>query len=146
MSNASCVYKMILSNLSYSQSSDWDLSKNLTTNHVWDSFVILSLLEDGVQRGRLLSVPHIGDQADCFNLQWRSIIDGLFQKFNLMLYNMHVISACECFFNLMGFSVCINSSLISQLPNYDSFVLIASKMPGNHWGWFEHGLTMLWCI
>jgi len=33
---------------------------------VWDSFVILSLLEDGVRRGRVLSVPHTGDQADRF--------------------------------------------------------------------------------
>ena len=28
----------------------------------------------------------------------------------------------------------------------NSLVLIASKMPGNHWGRFEHGSTMLWCI
>jgi hypothetical protein len=60
------MYKTTLSNPSYSQPSDWGLSNNLTTNHVWDSFVILSLLEDGVRRGRVLSVPHTGDQADRF--------------------------------------------------------------------------------
>lgn len=55
-----------MSDPSYSQPSDWGLSNNLAANHVWDSFVILSLLEDGVRRGRLLSVPHTGDQADRF--------------------------------------------------------------------------------
>ena len=34
------------------------------TSHVWDSSVILSLMEDGVRRGRLLSAPHMADQAD----------------------------------------------------------------------------------
>lgn len=67
-SNASRVYRTTLLNPTYSQPSDWGLSNNLTTNQVWDSFVILSLLEDGVQRGRLLSVPHTGDQADRFKL------------------------------------------------------------------------------
>jgi hypothetical protein len=65
-SNASRVYRTTLSNPTYSQPSDWGLSNNLTTNQVWDSFVILSLLEDGVRRGRLLSVSHMGDQADRF--------------------------------------------------------------------------------
>jgi hypothetical protein len=55
-----------------------------------------------------------------------------------MLYNMHVISACECFFSPMGLSVRVNLSL-----KYNSLVIVASKMPGNRWGRFEHGSTML---
>lgn len=41
---------------------DWDLGKKLTTEHVWDSFVILSLLEEHERKGEYLSVPHGGSQ------------------------------------------------------------------------------------
>jgi hypothetical protein len=44
------------------------LSNHLTTNHIWDGFVILSLIEDAVVCSRLLRVPHIGSQADRFKL------------------------------------------------------------------------------
>ena len=44
------------------------------------------------------------------SLQWRSEINGLFSTVNLMLCDMRVIYACECFFNLMGLSVRLNSS------------------------------------
>jgi hypothetical protein len=38
------------------------------TNHIWDAFIILSLLEDAVACERLLRVPHIGSQADRFKV------------------------------------------------------------------------------
>jgi hypothetical protein len=38
----------------------------LRTEQVWDSFVILSLLQDCVQRETLLCVPHTGDQETRF--------------------------------------------------------------------------------
>ena len=52
----------------YFQPYEWGLSDTLTTNHVWDSFVILSLLDDAVSRGHLLIVPHSGTQSDRFNM------------------------------------------------------------------------------
>jgi hypothetical protein len=50
----------------YFQPYEWGLSNTLTTNHVWDGFVILSLLDDAVFRGHLLVVPHSGAQSDRF--------------------------------------------------------------------------------
>ena len=50
----------------YFQAYKWGLSNTLTTNHVWDGFMILSLLDDAVSRGHLLLVPHTGAQSDCF--------------------------------------------------------------------------------
>jgi len=52
----------------YFQPSEWGLSNRLTTNHIWDAFIILSLLEDSLARSKLLSVPHIGSQADRFKV------------------------------------------------------------------------------
>jgi len=46
--------------------SDWGLSNTLTTNQVWDTFVILGLLEDAQFRAKYLTVPHTGDQSDRF--------------------------------------------------------------------------------
>ena len=52
----------------YFQPSEWGLSNRLTTNHIWDGFIILSLMEDAVACSRLLRVPHTGSQADRFKL------------------------------------------------------------------------------
>jgi hypothetical protein len=52
----------------YFQPYEWGLSDTLTMNHVWDSFVILSLLDDAVSRRHLLIVPHSGTQSGCFNM------------------------------------------------------------------------------
>ncbi|PPR02945.1 hypothetical protein CVT24_012157 [Panaeolus cyanescens] len=46
--------------------SEWGLNDVLRTDHVWDSFIILGLLEDAKLRGHLLTVPHTGDQSERF--------------------------------------------------------------------------------
>jgi hypothetical protein len=46
---------------------DWiDTSINLRHEHVWDGFIILTLLEDLAARSETLRVPHTGDQQDRF--------------------------------------------------------------------------------
>lgn len=65
-SNASRVYENSKTDHSYFQPSEWSLSNRLTTNHIWDSFVLLGLLEDAVLQGHLLAVPHTGTQSDRF--------------------------------------------------------------------------------
>jgi CxC6 like cysteine cluster associated with KDZ transposases len=44
----------------------WKFGTRLTTEHVWDAFVILSLLKDHQRRNVRLVVPHTGDQKDRF--------------------------------------------------------------------------------
>lgn len=39
----------------------------LRTEHVWDGFILLSLLEDCASRKSVLLVPHTGDQKNRFN-------------------------------------------------------------------------------
>ncbi|TFK45431.1 hypothetical protein OE88DRAFT_1721508 [Heliocybe sulcata] len=46
------------------QPEGWRFSFSLCTEHVWDGFLILSLLEDYTRRDELLRVPHTGDQKD----------------------------------------------------------------------------------
>ena len=50
----------------YFQPYEWGLSNSLTTNHVWDAFAILSLLDDAVSRGHHLVVPHSGAETNRF--------------------------------------------------------------------------------
>ena len=38
----------------------------LTTEHVWDAFILLSLLEDHRERNMVLTLPHTGKQKDRF--------------------------------------------------------------------------------
>lgn len=39
---------------------------SLSTEHVWDAFTILALLDDSRRTGNLLEVPHTGDQSQQF--------------------------------------------------------------------------------
>ena len=50
----------------YFNGSEWKLGNRLTTDHVWDAFIIYSLLEDSEQQGTLLEVTHEGKQGDRF--------------------------------------------------------------------------------
>ena len=45
---------------------DWQFGSELTTEHVWDAFVIVSLLEDKLRSHQRLCVPHTGAQKDRF--------------------------------------------------------------------------------
>lgn len=46
----------------------WQFGSKLRTEHVWDAFVLISLLRDHEARGRLLEVPHNGMQKDRFTM------------------------------------------------------------------------------
>lgn len=45
---------------------DWQFGSQLTTEHVWDAFIIMSLLEDKLRAHQQLQVPHTGLQKDRF--------------------------------------------------------------------------------
>jgi hypothetical protein len=45
---------------------DWQFVPRLSPEHVWDAFVIYSLLDDRKQQGGQLKVPHSGNQAGRF--------------------------------------------------------------------------------
>jgi len=64
-SNAAKLYQMSFAK-DYLKDTEWQFVPRLTTEHVWDAFVIFSLLEDKKQRHERLCVPHIGDQASRF--------------------------------------------------------------------------------
>jgi hypothetical protein len=44
----------------------WQFGSLLTTDHVWDSFIILTLLEYHQRNKTYLQVPNVGDQRDRF--------------------------------------------------------------------------------
>jgi hypothetical protein len=45
-------------------SEGWQFGSTLTTENVWDGFVLLALLEDHNKRHVLLQLPHTGKQKD----------------------------------------------------------------------------------
>lgn len=59
-------YEAALTDHTYFDSTEWNLSNRLKTEHVWDSFVIYSLLEDYQSQGLFLEVLHTGEQANRF--------------------------------------------------------------------------------
>lgn len=63
--NGARVYNECLSKPE-NQTDDWKFDAELHTKHVWDGFCLLSLLEDHVQSGSLLSVLNGGLQKDQF--------------------------------------------------------------------------------
>ena len=50
----------------YLQENDWPFGSKLTTNHVWDAFIIWALLNNHQHNNTTLQVPHIGDKKDHF--------------------------------------------------------------------------------
>jgi hypothetical protein len=45
---------------------EWRFGMKLTTEHVWDAFVLWSLLGQHNRNNQLVVVPHTGDQKDRF--------------------------------------------------------------------------------
>ncbi|KAJ6525243.1 hypothetical protein DFH09DRAFT_936833 [Mycena vulgaris] len=66
--NSARVYDSSLSQPeNFPEHPDWmGTSFKLRPEHVWDGFIILTLLEDYAGRGETLQVPHTGDQRDRF--------------------------------------------------------------------------------
>lgn len=49
-----------------SNSDGWQFGMKLTTDHVWDAFVISSLLRQHEKKHKIIVVPHHGNQRDRF--------------------------------------------------------------------------------
>jgi hypothetical protein len=62
--NGARIYNTCLSQPE-NQPENW-FSSELRTEHVWDGFCLISLLEDHSRRGSILTVPHSGLQKDRF--------------------------------------------------------------------------------
>jgi hypothetical protein len=58
----------------------------------------------------------------------------------------HVCDLCMRVFLLPDGTLSACQSIHPSAYKSDSLVIIASEMPGNRWGRFEHGSTMLWRI
>jgi hypothetical protein len=44
----------------------WQFGCILTPDHVWDVFVVLTLLDYNNRKNTYLQVPHTGEQKNCF--------------------------------------------------------------------------------
>ena len=64
-SNTAKPYEMSLSKASL-KGTDWQFSSELTTENVWDAFIIVSLLKDKLCACQWLHVPPTGVQKDRF--------------------------------------------------------------------------------
>jgi hypothetical protein len=64
--NCARLYNLTLSSIVSPSTGDWAFGFTVTTEQVWDSFVILALLEDCQRRSKTLEVPHTGAQKDRF--------------------------------------------------------------------------------
>lgn len=61
---------------------DWSFGSKLKSDHVYDGFIILSLLEDHKARQSTLVVPHTGEQKDRFTeaMQARNALIRLYSQ------------------------------------------------------------------
>jgi hypothetical protein len=50
----------------------WKFGTRLSTDHVWDAFIILTLLDYHDRKNTCLAVPHTGDQKDRFTAVMRA--------------------------------------------------------------------------
>ncbi|KAF8057809.1 hypothetical protein FPV67DRAFT_1677039 [Lyophyllum atratum] len=78
--NCARMYNLTLSNTV--PPDDWAFGFTVRTEHVWDAFVILSLMEDFERRSKTLVIPHTGAQKDRFinALQERNIRFRLYSQ------------------------------------------------------------------
>lgn len=71
----------------------------ITTEHVWDAYVITSLLEDCKQRCKSLLVPHTGAQSD----QFTAAMEARNRRIRLYGYEdscLHYCAKCTRFYPL----------------------------------------------
>ncbi|KAJ7325741.1 hypothetical protein DFH08DRAFT_816820 [Mycena albidolilacea] len=64
--NCAKMYDVALSDRANLETGGWQFGLKLTTNHIWDTFVIKSLLDDRHGNSTLLQVDHAGDQNSRF--------------------------------------------------------------------------------
>lgn len=67
-SNCAAMYNAQHRDATHHTPAGWEFGETLTTNHVWDGFIIKSLLEDCQQHKRELVVPHSGHQNTRFTM------------------------------------------------------------------------------
>ncbi|KAJ6498189.1 hypothetical protein DFH09DRAFT_945566 [Mycena vulgaris] len=60
--NCAKMYDIALSDRRNMEIGGWQFGLKLTPNHIWDAFVIKSLLDDRDRNSTLLQVDHVGDQ------------------------------------------------------------------------------------
>lgn len=58
---------MVLSDKDYLNDGEWQFIPRLWTEHAWDAFILVSLLDDKKRYQQQLRVPHTGLQKDQFN-------------------------------------------------------------------------------
>lgn len=99
-SNAAKLYDMAMAR-DYLKGSKWPFGTKLTTNHVWDGFILAALLADHQRQGTCLQVPHTGEQKDRFKAAMES------QNEHIVLYGQpgavrHVCHKCMRVYEMDG--------------------------------------------
>ncbi|KAJ7580731.1 hypothetical protein C8J56DRAFT_1169107 [Mycena floridula] len=89
-SNSTSLYNTTLAGRKFQDSEGgWKFGSKVTTDHIWDAFMIKSLIEDHVRTGGILVVPHTGDQRDCFTAAMTDrnnrIEDGSYQYVEVLV-------------------------------------------------------------
>jgi hypothetical protein len=94
----------------YLEVSGWPFGTKLTTNHVWDGFIIWALLDDHNQQGTHLQVLHTGEQKDWFKsaMEARNTWIALNDQPDAV---HHVCDKCMCIYHMDGEYCTIKFSL-----------------------------------
>jgi len=131
---------MVLSNHEYLARGEWQFVSQLNTDHVWDSVIILALLQNKKCDNLHLEVPHKGKQKDRFTLAMdernkRIIHEGQPNAVR------HACDKClRIYIDGEGvirvyYSCQIKSFLIDRLRR---------RVPSHRWWWSEYGSPLLW--
>ncbi|KAF8229572.1 hypothetical protein L208DRAFT_1286352 [Tricholoma matsutake] len=92
----------------------WPFGFAVTTEQVWDGFIILALLEDCQQWSKVLEVPHTGAQKDRFTaaLRWCNL------RFHLhgQPESQHYCHKCLCIYKSKKVWVCVIDGVTVGCP------------------------------
>jgi hypothetical protein len=118
----------------------WPFSSKLATEHVWDAFVILTLLEDHERRNLKLQVLHTGEQKDRFTREMEASNERVIQEGQSEV--PHYCDKCMRVYKDRDGTLCTSESLFSisfSLTNH-----IPSQVPGRRNRWPYPWPSMLW--
>ena len=126
-SNVAKLYDMALAG-DYLQTSNWPLGTKLTMYHIWDAFIISTLLKDHERQDTVLQVPHTGDQKD----QFKDVMEECNNRF--VLYGQpdamrHVCNKCMYVFFMDGKYHELHPAMHRDYAHLSSL----RKMSGYHW-------------
>lgn len=133
---------MSLAQHDYMDDADWQFIPRLSTAHVWDSFVIYSLLDDKRRTHQQLQVPHDGIQANRFKNAMKERNEHIIHYGQPNAVN-HACDKCLRIYEKDGERRKLRYLLLSATVTQKAFKVNVRPLSVMEYAWVVHAVVFL---